>query len=258
MTLLNHGVLGFLRMRNAKFVAYLLGPVLLGGCADVEEPLPNSEHLSPPPKARATVPADGDATKNSSAQSKATLMAGAPEWQTRALRQLTPELLEVFRLAGAVSDQASQTYDSAVATIRGDARQRRALRAFYDELPIAAYTSRQQVVVLVGLVGTRDEVPMLEEVTMTPLPPVVPALSNGELDQPTPVDEQSELRNAAVVSLSRIAQRGDRDARAALIRLLSNADTLMATLSAVELSEMGALGAVERKVLVARGILGSF
>ncbi|HKY34776.1 MAG TPA: hypothetical protein VJN18_02450 [Polyangiaceae bacterium] len=224
----------------------------------MDEPQPNIEHVSPPPKARATALAGTDATKRLPPQSEAVLMAAGPAWQTRALRELTPELLTVFRLSGAVSDQANQSYDSAVAAIRGDARQLKALRAFYDELPIAAYTARQQVVLLAGLAGTSDEVPMLEKVTMTPLPAVVTTSLDRESEQPTPIDQQSELRNAAVVSLSRIAQRGDKAALEALIRLLSSGDKLMATLSAVELAESGKLGAAERSVLVSRGIRGSF
>jgi hypothetical protein len=253
------GISGLLRMRKGRLVACICGSILFGGCADVVETPPPSEHVSPPPKARATAQEDGASHAISSAERKAALKAAAPAWQASALRQLTPELQETFRLAGSIGDQAGPRYDAAVAAIRRDAVQRRALRAFYDELPITSYAARQQVVLLAGLVGESEEVPMLEKLTLTPLEPVTPgSLGDESHHQPTTVDQESELRNAAVIALSRIAQRGEAAAYESLVRLLGNGDALMAILAGVELAELGKLGAAERSVLVARGIRGSF
>jgi hypothetical protein len=221
------------------WAALLYVPLIALGCADVREPELEGERSDPPPKAVAHASAEPVAIRGTAAS------------------RLTPELLDILRMSRAMDDDAKGRYDAAIASIRGSASQGEALRAFYRMLPTEAYEPRTQTILLAGLIGTDSDVPILKDIATTPLSPApVPAASDNE-HEPTVFDEEAKLRIAAILSLSRIAQRGNAAAQQALIDLLVDGDDEMATLSAVELADAGKLGSQERRLLEARGLRGS-
>lgn len=195
-------------------------------CASVDEPASSSGSASPPPQAKSAADEARPKDANSVDLSKG---------EKTALRHLTPELVAAFRLSSAVSVTAAKDFDAAVARIRGDSRQERSLRSFYADLPIDAYVARQQIVHLIGYLGTADDVPLLESLALTPLPAVMPTglpdEHSHEHGEPTAVDQQATLRNASVVALSRLAARGDQASLASLRRLLADGDKDMALLA---------------------------
>lgn len=246
---------GSVCVRSCAVAVMFCGPIILDGCASADDRVPEPQHVSAPPVGGKVEPTR---SQRSEATSASALVAAPAQVLARGLGQLTPELVEAFHLSSAISDQAGVNYEAAISAIRGDARQGKALRDFYAQLPVEAYGWRRQVVEVSGMIGTRDDIPMLEKIAMTPLSPRQPAPANGDDHQPTTTSEEGELRIMAIASISRIAQRGEAEGVAALKRLLTNGDKEMATLAGVEMADSNMLGAAERRVLTARGIRGTF